>query len=75
MQFSHVWIILSHGGGYLPYAASRFAELIASLNPDRSAGSLLDEMTRFYFDTALVAPTGLRAFARDGHILFGADYP
>ncbi len=77
-RFSHVKIILSHGGGYLPYAASRFAELLASLNPGRSAASLLDEMARFYFDTALVAPTGLPsllAFARDGHILFGTDYP
>ena len=77
-RFSRVKIILSHGGGFLPYAASRFAELIASLHPDRSAASLLDEMGRFYFDTALVAPTGLPsllAFAQPGHIVYGTDYP
>ncbi len=77
-RFSQVRIILSHGGGFLPYAASRFAELIASLHPDRSAPSLLDEMARFYFDTALVAPSGLPSlldFARPGHILYGTDYP
>ena len=77
-RFTRVKVILSHGGGFLPYTASRFAELIASLNPDRSAASLLDEMGRFYFDTALVAPSGLPSllgFARPGHILFGTDYP
>ena len=77
-RFSRVKIILSHGGGFLPYAASRFAELNASLHPERSAASLLDEMARFYFDTALVAPSGLPsllAFAKPGHILFGTDYP
>jgi predicted TIM-barrel fold metal-dependent hydrolase len=77
-RFRRVRIILSHGGGFLPYAASRFAELTSSLNPDRSATSLLDEMGRFYFDTALVAPSGLPsllAFGNPGHILFGTDYP
>ena len=77
-RFTKVKVILSHGGGFLPYAASRFAELTASLTPDRSAESLLDEMGRFYFDTALVAPSGLPsllAFARPGHILYGTDYP
>ena len=35
-------------------------------------------MGRFYFDTALMAPSGLPsllAFARPGHILYGTDYP
>ncbi len=77
-RFSKVKIILSHGGGFLPYAASRFAELIASLHPNRTAEFLLDELSRFYFDTALVGPSGLPsllAFARPGHILYGTDYP
>ena len=77
-RFTRVMVILSHGGGFLPYTASRFAELTASLNHDRSVEALLDEMGRFYFDTALVAPSGLPsllAFARPGHILFGTDYP
>ena len=77
-RFEHVKIILSHGGGFLPYAASRFAELTASLHPERSAESLMAEMKRFYFDTALVAPSGLPsllAFAQPNHILYGTDYP
>ena len=40
-RFANIKIILSHGGGFLPYAASRFAELTASLHPDRSAESLI----------------------------------
>ena len=77
-RFTRTKVILSHGGGFLPYAASRFAELTASLTPDRSAEALLDEMGRFYFDTALVAPSGLPsllAFARPDHILYGTDHP
>ena len=38
----------------------------------------MDAMRQFYFDTALVAPSGmpsLLAFAADHHILFGTDYP
>ena len=77
-RFDNVKIILSHGGGFLPYAASRFAELTASQHLERSAESLMAEMQRFYFDTALVAPSGLPsllAFAQPGHILYGTDYP
>ena len=77
-RFNNVKIILSHGGGFLPYSASRFAELTASLHPERSAESLMEELRRFYFDTALVAPSGLPsllAFAQPGHILYGTDYP
>ena len=36
VRFGRTKIILSHGGGFLPYAATRFAELSASLNPARS---------------------------------------
>ena len=71
-------IILSHGGGFLPYAATRFAELKHSLAPDRSVDSLTADMKSFYFDTALTAPSGLPsllAFAARGRVLFGTDYP
>ena len=77
-RFKDIKVILSHGGGFLPYAASRFAALKASLEPHGSAETLLDAMRRFYFDTALVAPSGmpsLLAFAADHHIVFGTDYP
>ncbi len=77
-KFPSTKIVLSHGGGFLPYAATRFAELMSSLSPARSVDSLLEEMKSFYFDTALTAPSGLPtllAFAAPGHILFGTDYP
>ncbi len=77
-RFPSVKIVLSHGGGFLPYAATRFAELLHSLVPDRSADTLLAEMKSFYFDTALTAPSGLPsllAFAKSGRIFFGTDYP
>lgn len=77
-RFPSVKIILSHGGGFLPYAASRFAELLHSLAPDRPADMLLAEMKSYRFDTALAAPSGLPsllAFAAPGHIHFGTDYP
>ncbi|MFV0524979.1 MAG: amidohydrolase family protein [Acidimicrobiales bacterium] len=71
-----VRFILSHAGGFVPYAAHRIA-LAAS--PSGEAVEGLDLLGRFYFDTALSAsPTALPsllAFARPGHVLFGSDWP
>ncbi len=58
-RFPAVKIILPHGGGFLPYVATRLAELSASLHKDRSAEQFKADMRRFYFDTALVAESGL----------------
>ena len=77
-RFRSVKVILSHAGGFLPYAAARFAELLHTLNPKRTVEALTSDMKAFYFDTALSTPTGLPsllAFAAPGHILFGSDYP
>lgn len=77
-RYPAVRIMLAHGGGFLPYVASRLAELHSSLNPGRSSDELMSDMRRFYFDTALVAPSGmpsLLAFADLDHIVFGTDYP
>ncbi len=63
---------------FCPYASSRLAELRASLSPERSADQLLADMKKFYFATALVAPSGmpsLVAFTDETHILFGTDFP
>jgi 6-methylsalicylate decarboxylase len=78
IRFGSTKVILSHGGGFLPYAATRFAELSASLSSGRSVESLARELQSFYFDTALVAPSGLPsllAFAPPEHIVFGTDFP
>ena len=75
-----VRVILSHAGGFLPYASQRFAELFAAINPNAGdAESLMAKLREFYFDTALSSspaalPT-LTAFAKPDHILYGSDFP
>lgn len=77
-RFSSTKVILSHGGGYLPFAASRFCELGASLVKDRSHEDFMDDIKSFYFDTALLAPSGLPSLLGTvplSQIVFGTDYP
>jgi len=79
-RYPDVKVILSHGGGFLPYAAYRFVGLTATvIDPSRTADNLLRDFKRFYFDTALAAsPTALPAllaFAEPGHVLYGSDWP
>jgi predicted TIM-barrel fold metal-dependent hydrolase len=69
-------VILSHGGGFLPYAADRVSA-IAPLAPAlASAAELLRE---FYFDVALSsgpsALPSLLGFADPTRITYGSDYP
>lgn len=71
-----VKIILSHAGGFLPYAAYRVAPM-CSATFDVDEG--LARLKRFYFDVALSAsPTALPAllaFAQPDHVLYGSDWP
>jgi Amidohydrolase family len=47
-------IILSHAGGFLPYASLRFAELARVFQPGAPGpDAILASFRRFYFDTAL----------------------
>ena len=79
-RYPRVKVILSHGGGFVPYAAHRFA----ALAPHQAAGSprpedILADLQWFYFDSAMSAsPTSLPsllAFALPGHVLYGSDWP
>lgn len=75
-----VKIILSHAGGFVPYAAHRFAELAPAVRLNLPpAPELIESFRSFYFDTALSSgPASLLAlqnFARPGHILYGSDFP
>ncbi len=77
---TEVKVILSHAGGFLPYAAQRFAELLSALDPDGpSVDDLLRRFKSFYFDTALSsAPASLPClldFAGSERILYGSDFP
>jgi predicted TIM-barrel fold metal-dependent hydrolase len=86
-RYQRMKVILSHGGGFLPYAAYRFASFRISGPPgsersptfDADLPAVLDKFRRFYFDTALSSsPTSLpslKAFADPSHLLFGSDYP
>lgn len=71
-------IILSHAGGFVPYASHRLAAAL-SVETQRSPFELLEDLSSFYFDTALsgspAALPSLLAFAKPGHVLFGSDWP
>lgn len=76
--YPNIRFILSHGGGFVPYASHRMALAIVS-ETSRDPGEVLDDFAGFYFDTALSSspaalPT-LLAFAQPGHITFGSDWP
>lgn len=77
-RYPDIRFILSHAGGFVPYASHRMAVAIAG-GTGRSPLDVLDDFRSFYFDTALSSspaalPT-LLAFARPGHVLFGSDWP
>lgn len=64
----------------VPTAATHFAELAHVFRPDtKKPEEILASFRRFYFDTALLASPAalpsLTAFAEEGHILFGTDFP
>ncbi|MFE9929171.1 amidohydrolase family protein [Streptomyces sp. NPDC005533] len=77
-RYPRLKMILPHAGGFLPYAAHRFASA-ARLRPGRTPEDLLAELRRFYFDTAFCAGPAslpsLLAFAEPGHVLYGSDFP
>ncbi|MEU3330175.1 amidohydrolase family protein [Streptomyces albus] len=79
-RYPNVRVILSHGGGFLPYAAYRFTGLISTVvDRERTTEDILRDLKRFYFDTALSASPSalpaLLAFAEPGHLLYGSDWP
>jgi predicted TIM-barrel fold metal-dependent hydrolase len=77
-KYPNIKFVLSHAGGFVPYASYRMAVGIAG-DTDRSLADSIDDFSSFYFDTALSSsaaalPT-LLAFAKPGHITFGSDFP
>ncbi|MFD7133980.1 amidohydrolase family protein [Streptomyces sp. NPDC059894] len=78
-RYPRIRMILPHAGGFLPYAAHRFA-VAARLHPDHlTPEGLLSDLRRFYFDTAIsagpAALPSLLAFAAPRHVLYGSDFP
>jgi predicted TIM-barrel fold metal-dependent hydrolase len=76
--YPNIRFILSHAGGFVPYASHRMAVAIAG-DTGRSPLDVLDDFRGLYYDTALSSSSAalptLLAFARPGHILFGSDWP
>ncbi len=77
-RYPDIRFILSHAGGFVPYASHRMAVAIMA-DTGRSWVDVLDDFASFYYDTALSSsaaalPT-LLAFAKPGHITFGSDFP
>jgi 6-methylsalicylate decarboxylase len=77
-KYPNIKFILSHAGGFVPYASHRLALAIMS-DTGRSLADILDDFAGFYFDTALsssaAALPSLLAFAKPGHVTFGSDWP
>jgi 6-methylsalicylate decarboxylase len=77
-RYPNIRFILSHAGGFVPYASHRMAVAITG-ETGRSPADSLDDFAGFYFDTALsssaAALPSLLAFAKPGHITFGSDWP
>jgi predicted TIM-barrel fold metal-dependent hydrolase len=70
--------ILSHGGGFIPFAAYRLA-MTSTFDADRTVDDFLDDFRRFHVDIAQASsPTSLPAvldFFGPDHVLFGSDWP
>jgi predicted TIM-barrel fold metal-dependent hydrolase len=75
-RYPGITFILSHGGGFLPYAASRIQTLGTAFY-DVDAGRVAEALGRFYFDLALTSPSGLPSLLESvpvDRILFGTDW-
>lgn len=75
-RYPNIRWILSHAGGFLPYAASRvlaMGERFFDVDP----AVFQDYLGRFYYDTALSAPAALPSLLASvpvEQILFGSDW-
>jgi predicted TIM-barrel fold metal-dependent hydrolase len=80
-RFPRIRFILAHGGGALPYVAWRLslAPMIDRRFADLTGAGILEEVGRFWFDTAQAAGApvlaALREIASPSKLLFGSDWP
>lgn len=81
-DFRNLKIILPHGGGTLPFLASRTALHAARFSPrlqGKTADDVIAMYRRFYYDTTAVAHPyavdALLALAPPDRLLYGSDHP
>ncbi|MFF8232841.1 amidohydrolase family protein [Streptomyces caelestis] len=78
-RYPNLSFVLPHGGGFLPYIATRLELFGGHLTPEIEPGRVRDYLHRFYFDTAgPMSPSStptLLATVDPGRILFGTDWP
>ena len=78
-RYRNIRVILSHAGGFVPYAVQRFAACAALMPGAPGADAIVASFRNFYFDTALSSSPytmpSLKAFADPSRILFGSDFP
>lgn len=78
-RFPNLSFILPHGGGFLPYIASRFGFGGSYLDPTVEPARVEDYLRRFYYDTAApMSPAStptLLAATDPARILYGSDWP
>jgi predicted TIM-barrel fold metal-dependent hydrolase len=78
-RYPNLSFVLPHGGGFLPYMATRLDLFGGRVDPPIEPGRVRDHLHRFYFDTAgpmspSATPTLLATVDPD-RILFGTDWP
>lgn len=74
-RYPDLRVVLSHGGGFVPYVVDRIARFRSDENPETGRNVL----RRFWFDVALAAgPSALPSllgFADPSHLTYGSDFP
>ncbi|MGW5150953.1 amidohydrolase family protein [Rhodococcus koreensis] len=77
-RYPNLRFILSHAGGFLPYASHRISLAMVATGA-RDPFEALRDFADFYYDTALsgspAALPSLLAFAKPGRVLYGSDWP
>lgn len=78
-RFPNLSIILPHGGGFLPYIATRLEISVPFMAPAFDVGRIRDYLGRFYYDTAgpmsPSATPSLVSAVDPERILYGSDWP
>ncbi|MEW2497983.1 amidohydrolase family protein [Streptomyces nodosus] len=78
-RYPDLTFILPHGGGFLPYIATRAEVFSDQLTPKVEGARVRDYLHRFYYDTAgPMSPSStpsLLAAAGSSRILYGSDWP